>query len=79
MAPVLSPHPEYCPGTYDLDLYCKYENPDHRWDEFPWNVCEFQTYGQSAAWARSQGWILHRDNTATCPKCAAALGKSKAA
>jgi hypothetical protein len=66
--------PIYCPGAYDLHLYCKYENPAHRFDEFPHEYSgDFQTYGEAAKAARSVGWILHRDGTATCPKCAAAL------
>lgn len=71
--PVLSADPLPCPGSYDLHLYCKYENEDHEFQEFPWTIGDFQTYGRAARWARSRGWILHRDGLATCPKCARAL------
>jgi len=69
----LLPNPEKCPGAYDLHLYCKYENPDHRFREFPWEITEYETYGAAASAARKSGWILHREGTATCPKCAARL------
>lgn len=70
----LKASPDYCPGSYDLHLYCKYENPRHGWDEFPHHYSgEYQTYGEAAAAARSAGWILHRDGLATCPKCASDL------
>ena len=65
--------PNYCPGSYSLHLYCRYENPDHALDEFPHEYDDAQTYGEAAKNARKKGWILHRDNTATCPKCAARL------
>jgi hypothetical protein len=71
--PVLLARPEWCPGAYLLHLYCKYENPDHAFKEFPHEVDDCQTYGEAASVARGWGWILHRDRTATCPKCAKAL------
>lgn len=72
-----APQPNTCPGGYSLDLYCDRINPAHRYDDFPWGVVQFQTYGQSAAWARRQGWVLHRDGTATCPKCSGRAALSK--
>ncbi len=71
--PVLKANPEICPGCYDLHLYCRYDNPQHGWDEFPHSVTQAQTYREAARIAKSLGWILHRDGTATCPKCAAAM------
>lgn len=65
--------PEYCPGAYSLHLYCKYENPDHRYGEFPHEPEDCETYGEAASQARASGWILHRDRRATCPKCAKRL------
>lgn len=71
--PVLLEQPEFCPGCYSLFLYCKYDNPAHDFREFPHEYDAWQTYGEAAKAARSKGWILHRDRTATCPKCAAAI------
>jgi hypothetical protein len=65
--------PEHCPSGYSLHLYCKYENSEHKFGEFPHEPADCETYGQAARAARSYGWILHRDRTATCPKCAARL------
>lgn len=70
-------NPLHCPGTYTLDLYCKWKNPAHLWTEFPHEIVQFQTYAAAAKFARLRGWILHRDGYATCPKCAAALGLLK--
>lgn len=61
---------EVCPGAYDLHLYCKWSNPEHEFDEFPHQPTEVQTYGEAVAKARSWGWVIHRDQTGTCPKCA---------
>lgn len=66
--------PEHCPGCYSLHMYCKYENPAHVWNEFPHEFGEgCETGGEARAIARRCGWILHRDGTATCPKCVRAL------
>ena len=60
-------------GGYSLDLYCRFEGkwPDmrHEFDEFPHQYCG-ETFGECARMARSAGWVIHRDQTATCPKCA---------
>lgn len=69
----LNPRPEYCPGAYVLHLYCKYENPDHRFNEFPHESDQVYSQGEAHRQARDAGWILHRDGTGTCPKCAARL------
>lgn len=62
--------PEYCPGCYSLHLYCDHENPAHRSGEFPHEYGqECETGAQARREAREAGWVLHRDNTATCPKC----------
>lgn len=66
--------PEHCPGAYDMHFYCKYDNPDHRFDEFPHQSEFCETRGQAIAQAREAGWIYHRDGTGTCPKCVRALG-----
>jgi len=57
---------------YSLDLYCKWNNPDHVWGEFPHQYSDEE---KAKCWrlARKAGWIVHRDRTATCPKCAAKL------
>ena len=57
------------PGGYSLHLYCKYENSMHAFDEFPHEYEQWQTYQQAAKQAKAGGWMLHRDGTATCPKC----------
>ena len=73
----LQPHPEpiQCPGGYSLDLYCKWNNPRHAWNPCGTQYEDF--YGEHGGDVRSQarrvGWILHRDGTATCPKCAKEL------
>lgn len=64
-----------CPGCYVLHLYCKYENPDHAFDEFP-HEYNHELGSVCRSDARKAGWILHRDGTATCPKCAKALNPS---
>lgn len=74
--PTLLADPHLCPGAYTLDAYCKYEFDDHGWHEFPHQFVE-QTSRQCAKKAKSRGWILHRDRTATCPKCAKALRLGK--
>lgn len=58
-------------GCYSLHLYCDHDNPAHGWDEFPHEYDEFERGSQARSKARADGWIIHRDRTATCPKCAA--------
>lgn len=61
------------PGSYSLHLYCRYKNPAHEYGEFPHEIDQFQKEATAERYARRRGWILHRDGTSTCPKCAAAL------
>lgn len=70
--------PEICPGSYSFHAYCRYDNPDHDFNEFPHEPIGAQTRGEAVAQLRSIGWILHRDGTATCPKCAALLRAKEA-
>lgn len=55
-------------GAYELHLYCDRSNDAHGYDEFP-----HQFGGSDLAvclrTARARGWIVHRDRTATCPRC----------
>jgi hypothetical protein len=75
--PRLLERPEYCPAAYSLHAYCKYENASHGFNEFPHEPEGCETYGEALSALRSYGWIMHRDGTATCPKCARALGLGK--
>ena len=75
MTIALKTHPEHCPGAYVLHLYCKYDNDEHDFEEFPHDPTDVQSGAQARAVAKSWGWILHRDGTATCPKCAKALNR----
>lgn len=72
--PRLLENPEYCPGGYDLHLYCKYENDEHGFREFPHEITEYGTWTASVRAAREYGWLIHADRTAICPKCVTALG-----
>ncbi len=65
--------PEICPGSYSFHAYCRYDNADHDFDEFPHEPISCQTRGEAMAQLRSIGWTFHRDGTATCPKCVALL------
>ena len=67
------PMPEHCPGAYVLHLYCKYKNPEHEHGEFPHEPTDVQTGADARRIAREWGWKLHRDGTATCPKCVKVL------
>lgn len=66
--PVLLADPLTCPGCYSLDLYCRYSFEGHAWDEFPHQFVG-ETGGQCRKQAKARGWRMHRDGTATCPKC----------
>lgn len=62
-------------GCYTLDLYCDRESDletdrgqFHEFREFPHTYTA--EYGsQCRIEARRDGWMLHRDSTATCPMC----------
>jgi len=70
----LAAQPLVLVGAYDLHAYCRYKNPDHGWDEFPWESDQCETLGQALAQLRRSGWVIHRDGTGSCPKCVRALG-----
>ena len=74
--PRLLDDPLYCPGAYSFDAYCKYENDEHEWSEFPHSFIA-ETGGQARSQAKRKGWLIHRDGTATCPKCARLLSKGE--
>jgi hypothetical protein len=69
--------PNTCPGGYSLHLYCKYENPDHTFSEFPHEYEDGATFAQAAGHAKKDGWLIHRNGLATCPKCAARLRRGE--
>lgn len=73
MKPVLLSNPNGVTAGFDVHLYCKYKSDRHAWDEFPHQICE-PTETQSRKAIKRAGWVWHRDNTATCPKCAKDLG-----
>lgn len=53
-----------------MALYCKYWG-DWEHNFGTWGVEYFaETEAQCKAAARKDGWIIHRDRTATCPGCA---------
>ena len=59
--------PVPCPYGFSIDMYCKWDNPAHEWGQ----IVNF--YGRDRAETfrqfRAAGWVLHKDNTATCPQC----------
>jgi hypothetical protein len=72
--------PQFIASGYSLDLYCSYKNAEHKHAEFPHNYsCEDKKDAYKNA--KQAGWVIHKDRTATCPKCAKVfkLGKVKAA
>ena len=76
--PVLLAQPEHCPGAYVMYFYCKYDNPDHPFQmriggAYMEEADQVETRGEAVSQMRKCGWIVHRDNTATCPLCAKAL------
>ena len=69
----LLPNPlEYVSGYY-MDVYCKYQNPDHDYDEFAHSAESCETHHEAVTQLRARGWRIHNDRTATCPKCMARL------
>jgi len=66
MRPLLD-DPLKCSRGYSMDVYCKYKH-EHMW------MKEHSYSGESLhdclRQARKDGWIIHRDWTATCPDCA---------
>ncbi|MBD3732817.1 MAG: hypothetical protein IE934_08885 [Sphingopyxis sp.] len=78
--PKLLERPENCPGAYVMHFYCKYENPEHPWQmggHYMEEPVEVETRGAAIAQMRRAGWIYHRDGTATCPKCSAAISRAR--
>lgn len=74
--PIPLKNPERCPGAYVMHFYCKYENPKHPWQpggNYMEEPCHVETRAQAIAQMRASGWKYHRDGTATCNICAAAL------
>lgn len=70
--PVLKNDQIASPHCYSIDLYCRYDNEDHVYGEFP------HTYtGHSFKDVQKQfmkaGWRLSLHNYGTCPKCVKAL------
>lgn len=61
---------------YTLALYCDNLEQDycfgghHEWNEFPHEYLHSERGSACRAEARKDGWILKRDGTAICPKCA---------
>jgi len=74
--PVLQEEPNHCPGGYVLHFYCRYFSSEHRLQEFPQEY-PGETRGECVSQARKDGWIFHKDNTGTCPKCAKSLKLGK--
>lgn len=64
--------PKKIDSGYNADFYCKYNNRAHTDGEFPAHF-EGESWGDTISKARKLGWVVHRDHTATCPKCVAAL------
>lgn len=64
--------PMICPGSYEMDLYCDHYagcyDEVHGYRPFP-HQYHGETRGDVARQARRRGWVLHKDGTATCPKC----------
>lgn len=60
-------------GGYAFDAYCKWDNPQHSFREFPHTAEHVETLGHAMKQLRAKGWIFHDDNTGTCPRCRAAL------
>jgi hypothetical protein len=59
--------PSHYAAGYSLDLYC-----DSAVDSWKHRHCSSyygQTFAQCAKDARSEGWVIHKDRTATCPVC----------
>ena len=67
--------PKKIDSAYKADFYCKYNNRAHVEGEFPLHL-EGESWGDTIRKARDLGWVVHRDHTATCPKCVAALTMS---
>jgi len=69
----LKDNPQVVVEGWALDLYCRY-NVDvvHDMDSWGVSIGGFSK-SDARAEAKALGWVIHRDRTATCPKCAKAL------
>lgn len=62
------PDPIQYASGYSLDLYCDQ-------DKHPPAIGTYmetftgETFGQCARDARRKGWVIHKDQTSTCPFC----------
>lgn len=60
-----------------LDLYCKY-TAGFPHDSDTWGAQFFgHTRAEARREAKAEGWKLHRDGTATCKSCAAAIREGR--
>ena len=66
--PTLLPRPLTIASGYSLHLYCRYLNPAHKFGEFP-HEYNGEHGPRVFNEARAAGWRIHKDGTATCPKC----------
>lgn len=74
MPPKKLKNPEHWPSGYSVHLYCDHENEEHRFQEFPHEITEYETLRASLAAARKSGWKIDlKERTATCPKCVRTL------
>lgn len=55
---------------YSLDMYCKFDNDKHSFQEFPHQYLG-ETFKECADEALREGWkINYKTRLAICPKCA---------
>lgn len=56
-------------GAYSLHLYCDRVNVQAH--PFDTGFAEYvgETLGECLKQARQRGWVIHKDRTATCPRC----------
>jgi hypothetical protein len=47
-----------CPSGYHMDFYCKYENPEHDFQEFPFTPYNVETFRQAVNQARKVGCMM---------------------
>lgn len=57
-----------------MDLYCRYTvDVEHDMDTHGVSIGGADR-ADARRQAKAMGWVLHRDGTASCPRCAKALG-----
>lgn len=59
---------------YTLDVYCACWGKPPSYEDQGTGSYFGETKGEAFRMARADGWILHRDDTSTCPKCATVEG-----